>query len=186
MISAWGLLAGLAWGQAGPPDPDHPVARMKPNSWITIPDTKLEKLKPDPKKYPNIHAESFGHIIGGWNGGALDTKRHRILIWGGGHNGYWGNEIYAFNIDPLAWERLYEPCLNPNTNIKDPNPDGTPNSRHTYNGLAYLEHADKLFATGGALSSPLGSCGAKLTWIFDGETRKWTSMNPTGQCPPTT
>jgi len=110
-----------------------------------------------------------------YSGGVFDSKRNRLVIWGGGHADYQGNEIYAFDTDTLTWERLTDPS-DPNLG-EQVNRDGTPNSRHTYNGVAYIEHADRLFASGGSLAGP-GSCGADKTWIFDFNSMQWTDMNP--------
>jgi hypothetical protein len=34
-----------------------------------------------------------------WGGGAHDTKRDRLIVWGGGHGDYGGNELYAFDVN---------------------------------------------------------------------------------------
>src|SRR5215471_17051490 len=39
-------------------------------------------------------------VIATWNGGIADTARNRFIVWGGGHENYWGNEVYALNINP--------------------------------------------------------------------------------------
>src|SRR5262245_33687406 len=33
-----------------------------------------------------------------WSGGVMDTLRNRLIIWGGGHSDYSGNEVYALNL----------------------------------------------------------------------------------------
>ena len=81
--------------------------------------------------------------------GAFDTKRNQLVMWGGGLDDYFGNEIYALNLTTLSMTRLTEPAT-PYANYVETLADGTqPNSRHTYDGLAYMENVDRLFAFGG-------------------------------------
>src|SRR5258708_34803242 len=55
--------------------------------------------------------------------------------------------------------------------------DGTPNSRHTYDGMAYIAHADSMWAFSGSLASDSGNAGQD-TWTFNFATQKWQLMNP--------
>src|SRR5262245_9864498 len=70
-------------------------------------------------------------VVAAWNSAVLDTKRNRLIIWGGGHHDYYGNEIYALNLsgDP-AFERLNDSTAG---GCSESSCDGglTPNSRHT-------------------------------------------------------
>jgi hypothetical protein len=114
--------------------------------------------------------------MGAWSGGAYDSKRDRLIIWGGGHGDYAGNEIYAFDINTLAWQRIWGPT--PRDQITDgaqcveTYPDGNPASRHTYDGMIYLPDMDKLWAAGGSLWCGAGG-GSRVTWLFDFPTLTW-------------
>jgi hypothetical protein len=161
------------------------LTTMTANKWIAFPTTQMSRVTPDPAAYPGIQgATGIYAIMDAWGGGAFDTRRSRLLIWGGGHNDYWGNELYAFDVDSLKWLRLTDPCPNPNL-CGQVNPDGSPNTRHTYSGLAYISHADRFFACGGAPACPGGGCGINNTWTFDLSTNKWKNMNPSGDIPRT-
>jgi hypothetical protein len=153
----------------------HVVSNMPANSWLEIPNSRLDSVAADARKYPNMQGYSGIHGINAYSGAVFDSKRNRLVIWGGGHEDYQGNEVYAFDTDTLVWERLTDPS-EPNLD-KQVNSDGTPNARHTYNGMAYIEHADKLFSSGGSLAGE-GSCGADKTWVFDFNSTQWTDMNP--------
>jgi hypothetical protein len=126
------------------------------------------------------------NVIRAWSGGVADTKRNRLIMFGGGHTDYYGNEVYALNLSNLTISRLTNPSpisgpvQNPscNTTLSD----GTPNSRHSYSGLAYITHADKMFVYGGSLACASGG-GGDDTWTFDFATLKWTKMNPGGAQP---
>lgn len=40
------------------------------------------------------------------NGGVYDSRRNRLIVMGGGGSDYSGNEVYAFSLDSLKWERI--------------------------------------------------------------------------------
>ncbi|ANQ86422.1 hypothetical protein dqs_3401 [Azoarcus olearius] len=145
---------------------------MPANSWLEVPNSQMKEV---------CAPDSFGvratmgciGITEAWGGGAYAPGPRLMLVWGGGHNDYWGNEIYAFDLRGGRWTRLTDPS--PGEVVKtgggDPLPDGRPNSRHTYGGLAYLEHVERLFAQGGAVSP--GGGGSSVTWLFDPSQKTW-------------
>ncbi len=152
------------------------------NSWIEIPNSALIHVAPKPGQFPKTWSVSGpATVVSAWCGAALDTKRDRLVIWGGGHADYHGNELYAFDVQKLAWQRLTDPFPNP---VKDQevNADGTPNSRHTYGGLAYLAHADRFFGLGGSLAG-VGFAKCDRTWTYDFDARKWEDRQPSGKLP---
>jgi hypothetical protein len=105
-------------------------------------------------------------VIEAWGGGTFDSRRDRLIVTGGGHNGYGGNEVYAFELGTLRWTRITDPTPFP-VRCGWINDDGTPVSRHTYGGLSYIEATDDLFMSGGAPDCELGGAGAKGTWLLD-------------------
>jgi hypothetical protein len=116
-------------------------------------------------------------VIDAWNGGVADLKRERLIIWGGGHSDYYGNEVYALDLRSLSMSRLTDPS--PATNVNDcpeAYPDGRPSSRHTYGGLAYDPIHDAMFTFGGSKAN----CGTMSTaiWKFGLSTLQWSSMEP--------
>lgn len=160
---------------AGGPTP----AEMEPLTWLAVPDTKLQDVQSDPEVYVELQGNGFRMIIDAWNGGVLDTSRLRLVVWGGGHNDYYGNDMYAFDIASLSWSRLTDPTLDW-AHCEDANGDGTANSRHSYNGMAYIEHADRMFLSGGALNCFQGGCGGGITWEFDFDALAWADREPAG------
>jgi hypothetical protein len=107
----------------------------------------------------------------------------RMLVWGGGHGDYFGNEVYSFDVDSLKWGLLTQPSrVSTLTNV-DPLSDGNPVSRHTYDGLAYLPGNPKLFAYGGSRAG--NGYATEVTWTLDLTTKKWQNMQPTGPRPNT-
>jgi hypothetical protein len=159
---------------------------LAPQTWYTALNTPMRAVCPPNgfggKDYDFY--DSCRNIIDAWSGGAYDTKRNRLIIWGGGHNDYYGNEIYVFDINRMQWQRLTDPDLDfivygP---CRDMHASGRPVGRHTYDGLVYIEHADRFFAHGGSMACGPGS-GSKLTWTFDFNTNTWYNMQPAGDIP---
>ncbi|HEX7897489.1 MAG TPA: FecR family protein [Planctomycetota bacterium] len=150
------------------------IRRLAPNAWLALPGTKLRPVAAKAKGDPRGVMES-------WSGAVLDTRRNRLVVWGGGHTNYYGNEVYAFDLASLRWERLTEPS--PVTAGSQVCADGTPSARGTYNGLAYVAHADRMFALGG---DPAGSGPTPdLLWTFDFADHAWENRQPSGDRPPT-
>lgn len=138
------------------------------------------------------------NVTEAWSGGAFDTQRNRLYIWGGGHMNYLGNELYALNLDtdpstntvpvmtrltdpaPLDYETvLTEPQLHPS---ELPPFDGTqPKSRETYDGMVYLPGPDKIWTWSGSLS--LFGLPDGVTWLFDPNLSSWERQTPSGDIP---
>src|SRR5262249_18906655 len=71
-------------------------------------------------------------IMAAWSGAALDTVSESLLVWGGGHGDYGGNEVYAFSFDTLTWSRKSDPSSVAGYAGEGIYADGAPASRHTY------------------------------------------------------
>ncbi|HKU40126.1 MAG TPA: hypothetical protein VJR89_18330, partial [Polyangiales bacterium] len=129
---------------------------------------------------PDIQAnEGCSGVINDWSGGMADTQRNRLLIWGGGHRGYFGNELYALELATGRLVRLNDPSSVLGVDLDDCAPperysDGRPSSRHTYDGLSFVEHADRLFTLAGS-GVPCGYA-LKTTWTLDLSKLEWREM----------
>ena len=146
------------------------LIELPAETWFEAPGTDMRSIcVPDTRGVRGV--VGCEAIVSAWNGGAYDAVHHRMLIWGGGHDDYWGNELYAFNLQSGAWSRLTEPSLIPADTTadrflnRDPLPDGQPVSRHTYDGLQYLPDRQALFAHGGSRARDGNS--TDRTWLFD-------------------
>ena len=60
---------------------------------MELPNTKIRSVLPATPQMGNA-----GSLINAWNGGTVDTARSRLLVWGGGHADYYGNEMYALDL----------------------------------------------------------------------------------------
>jgi hypothetical protein len=137
---------------------------------MELPNTKIRSVLPNP-----LPAGYAPHIVTAWGGGTVDTLRNRMLVWGGGHADYWGNEMYALELSSLTIKRIVEPSsLTSQASCNSALPDGTPVSRHTYHGLAYMAHTDRMLGVGGSMA-PCGYLDP-ATWAYDFSAKKWNLM----------
>lgn len=131
---------------------------------------------------------NYQTIVLAWGGGILNTVgvKHGgsfipgtfVVIFGGGHGDYAGNEVYAYG--PLEssspiWRRLTDPTIPAPTNVLRDG-SGNPVSRHTYDSLMYLPGSNKMLAVGAAGYYSVGFAfnGADL---FDFATNTWTAVD---------
>jgi hypothetical protein len=140
--------------------------------WFQIPNTQMQNVCPS--------GYNCANVIVPWSGGIGDTSRNRLIVWGGGHSDYGGNEVYALDLNALTINRLNNPSP-PASSCVEVLSDGTPPSRHTYDDLAYIAHADRMFSYTGSMA-PTG-CGSLATWTLTMSNLQWQDMNPSGTAP---
>jgi hypothetical protein len=126
-----------------------PLLQIKPGEWYEVPNSRLDAVAAPESKFPWLRG-GIGGIIDCWAGGAFDSQRDRLYIGpGGGHGGYNGNEIYAFDLHDLKWHRLNDPDpVIPGTEYTDV--EKAPFAMHTYDAVEYLPPpADRYVVPGG-------------------------------------
>jgi hypothetical protein len=157
-----------------------------------IPDNTWERVTDSNQSGPPSGALAF-------SGMAYDSKHHKLLVFGGGHWDYSGNEIWAFDINTLTWSKMYEPVpesaytsqyassqypgaiLYPDPNA--PLSEAQPLTRHTYDTVEFIESQGLLFTRGTFTwgDGSNGYCwGCRDTWTYDLDTNKWTYRNLAG------
>jgi hypothetical protein len=153
--------------------------------WQDLTNTQLKSVCPA-NSFGGINyafANKCGAVITAWSGAVADTTRNRLVIWGGGHVDYSGNEVYSLNlgIPSPTLTRLTNPSdFTQNSGCPDSNVvDGTPVSRHTYGGLVYLPVQDQMFSFGGA-PAPCGGPFSGRTYMLNVSqaTPTWRAMDP--------
>ncbi len=127
----------------------------------------------------------FTSTVLAWGGGVLNTvgcyyagafhAGTYVVLHGGGHGDYGGNEVYAYGPiedDAPAWRRLTDPTIPAPTNVLRDG-SGNPVSSHTYDTLHYLPTLNKLlrFGVGARFSSGNSGNAADL---FDFATNTWS------------
>ncbi len=152
---------------------------IQPGEWYVAPNSKLSSVQPAPLP---TGASGFLAVMSAWSGGAYDTKRDRLIVWGGGHTDYSGNELYAFDIATLKWIRVNAPSKDVSGNESSGiYPDNTPRARHTYNYITYVPTIDRFCSAGGTGLYPSGQTNDEITRCFDFEKATWEvkSVAPT-------
>ena len=103
---------------------------------------------------------NYQMVVKAYNGGILNTTGLYVdgafvagtwyVIFGGGHNDYAGNELYAYGpleSDSPAWHRLNDPTIPAPSNTAR-NASNYPVSRHTYDTLVYLPTQNSMVCLG--------------------------------------
>lgn len=174
------LLAGMMQlAYSATPNVTHTINPLtpQPRTWLEVANSSLLQVAFQWPTNVTMTQNNIGvaAVISNWSGGAYDTKRDRLLVWGGGHFAYAGNEIYAFDIKMLRWLRINDPSLQTDTDYRAGDEiyaDGTPRSNHTYGSLQYVPTIDRFCSFGTSANFP-GSRGGPTTWAFDFAARKW-------------
>lgn len=121
-----------------------------------------------------------------WNGGVLDPDSLTMYFHGGGHNDYYGNEWYAYDIQAGAFERLndpsplthyyYDPRFNKYCLV--PDPSLAPMSTHTYDGVEFNLATGTIILIAQRLSNLCGSEPMDKTLIDKAQVNNLYEFNP--------
>lgn len=96
-------------------------------------------------------------IIKAWSSFAWDSRRGRLILYGGGHANYRGNDVYIWDGATRTWTRGSLPSEMKRDPLGNWNAiDGherAPASAHTYDNSEYLPIVDRFLTLGGAADS---------------------------------
>jgi hypothetical protein len=179
-LAALAFATVLAGTPAAAGDAGHQGVRatLDKGGWLEVPDSRLIDVAP---------SRSPGGAtlkIVAWSGAALDTRRSQLLVWGGGHSDYAGNEVYAFDLRSLQWRRLTEPSVADRGRTAT-YPDGQPRARHTYNYIEYVPALDRMLVFGASGPYPGGGGEFSRSVIeFDIGERRWITGGRADVPPP--
>ena len=154
------------------------VDELQPGHWAAVSLNTLRDVNPCPGGSCSYSAvEGQAAVLDDWNGGAFATRygaRGGYIVWGGGHNGYFGNEVYVFSLDTLRWNRLSEPVANPVCNQATGElQDSSPCAAHTYDYLDYHPGTNSFVELGSASNHNVGGAGSPRVHLFNLDTRHW-------------
>ncbi|WP_163832862.1 chitobiase/beta-hexosaminidase C-terminal domain-containing protein [Spartinivicinus ruber] len=93
-------------------------------------------------------------IIGAWSSFAWDSNRGDLIIYGGGHANYGGNDVYRWRGTTRQWERASLPSEITQDSLGNwiaiDGVDAAPISAHTYDNQLFLPIIDRFITFGGA------------------------------------
>ena len=161
------------------------------NTWRPISINTLADVDPCPERNcPYSAVSGQMAVVQEWTGGAFAAELGALgslIYWGGGHNGYYGNEIYVFDISSLSWIRRGNPTVgrdpnNPRDFGLDPATclyhDGSPVAHHTYDTLTFDSATLRLYLMGvfDAPAPPPGIdsyCSSPVPLFYDFTNDTW-------------
>ena len=132
------------------------LATMPEGSWARVNLNRFDEVATPPGLRPPIrgHDSHPYKIISAWGGMAWDPHRGDLILFGGGHGDYAGNEVYRWRATTRRWERaslpsaMTEDCLGYWQPVDGP--DNAPVSAHTYDNNVFLPIVDRFVTFGGA------------------------------------
>lgn len=151
-----GALVPTPYAMAALPDLVQLLASRPNGSWVQA-SMNLYRDVWTPEGLRPIGANGLGpappsKIILAWSGFAWDARRGDVILFGGGHANYAGNDVYRWRGSTRRWERASLPSdittTFPVTAIDGA--DYAPASAHTYDNNIYLPMADRFLTFGGA------------------------------------
>ncbi|MFN0246043.1 MAG: hypothetical protein ACKV2T_03995 [Kofleriaceae bacterium] len=154
------------------------VLEMPADSWMQLADSALDPWCRTRGLPENGEPTAYrcGGVVTAWGGGAFDSSLRQLILFGGGHNDYAGNEVYGFDMASGAWQLLVPPT--PMALVRasvDEYADGTPVSRHSYDNFAYMPDRAQLLVFGGSRYQD-GST-TNVTWTLDSGGLAWTKKS---------
>lgn len=124
-----------------------------------------------PSQWPSPRAAGDpAAIVYAWSSFAWDSQRSQLMLWGGGHANYAGNEMYLWSGTSGLWSRGTLPsAYQSGTSLIVGN--GAPQSSHTYDNSLYLPISDRYVTFGGAAWNSGGNfdsaAGREGPWLWN-------------------
>ena len=153
---------------------NHPLSTLEVGHWFEVVGSDMESVNPCPQI--SCPPGNINSVMKAWSGGSYDSTNQRLIVWGGGHGDYAGNELYAFSVKSNSWSRLTDPSTNtggdPQTYLY---PDGLPRSLHTHNYIEYVPGRNAFVSFGGVAPYPASGTTPRVMaydfglsqWVID-------------------
>jgi len=143
-----------------------PVPTTLPaGAWKQLPNATLANVIYSGSLKDTIHGNTGPvAIMDTWNGACLNPNTHDLIVWGGGHNDYYGNEVYAVRLTDGTARLLNQPSPPPADPTIDTTADGCPVSTHTYSSLSFIPDLNLMYVPGEWGCRQVDS---PQSWLFD-------------------
>ena len=146
------------------------LASIPAGGWVKANSNLFSDVWPTGASLPPPTPGGPAEVIRAWSGFAWDTKRSDLILFGGGHANYVGNEVYVWKGSDGRWTRGSLPSrVDLSTSLVIG--DGAPQSSHTYQTNSYAPLLDRFVVFGGAAWNSGGSLvnanGRTGPWWWD-------------------
>lgn len=159
---AFGLTFATSASPAPPPVVGGPlldaIESMPAGQWMKVSENLYSDVWTPPALEPLKHlsVSSPFSIIAAWSSFAWDTRRGDLILYGGGHANYSGNDVYRWRSTSMFWERASLPSEITEVYLSNgfmaiDGADAAPAAAHTYDNNNYLPNLDRFLTLGGAL-----------------------------------
>jgi hypothetical protein len=126
----------------------------------------------------------FSSITEAWNGAVYASRFGRsgaMIVFGGGHNDYFGSDIHAFDLARREWRRLSDGFVTGNPDEYGEGaiypgavyPDGSPLPPHTYDYIQYDEVSNNFILLKGQIELGPNVKAVAIPHLFNLDTLTW-------------
>ncbi len=128
------------------------IAAAPEGSWLKVNVNRFDEVWTPVAQRAQVNGVPFGEprkIITAWGSMAWDANRRQLIIWGGGHANYAGNDVYRFDAATLRWQRAslpsaVAPRFGDRRFFAVDGALNAPISSHTYDNQEFLPRAGSL------------------------------------------
>lgn len=163
----------------------HPLDEVPPGHWLELSLNTIDDVDPCPAQDCSFSAvEGISGVVDDWCGGVFASGfgvSGGLVVHGGGHNGYFGSELYVFDIESQLWERYTEPYDDGSGSVAPAcddatglYPDGSPCPTHTYDRVQYDPIANAFVLLFSTPDPVCGGCDAPYPVAFDFDDDAWS------------
>jgi hypothetical protein len=132
------------------------LVQLPENGWLSVNANFFSDVWTPQELEPLVGAAvpPQSRIIQAWSGYAWDRNRGDLILYGGGHANYSGNDVYRWRSSTLRWERASLPSeiwYDPVSGYQAiDGVDAAPSAAHTYVNNLFLPIADRFLTWGGS------------------------------------
>lgn len=144
------------------------VNSMAPGTWMQVNTTTFGSAFPTGSvAVPDGGLGSPSKIVTAWSSFTWDSNRGNLLLFGGGHYNYLGNEMYEWSAATGKWSlgSLPSKVTGPDYYVPD---NSAPQSAHTYDNNVFLPVNDRFLTFGGAIHP----FGGTFRALIDGQVQR--------------
>lgn len=126
----------------------------------------------------------FSAITEAWNGAVFASRfgaSGSMVVFGGGHNDYFGSDMHAFDLHTRRWSRISDGYIRGDANAYGPGavyalaeyPDGSPLPPHTYGYVQYSPASNDYILFKGQIELGPDVRAAAIPHMFNFDTLSW-------------